>query len=344
MFNKIVKPLGASALLLPGLADAHIKWFAECDVSEPPSHLTLVSDPMFWGLLVLASVALFIVFFVDVSWSRGGRFNLIERRFSSNPNIATDMMRIGTGLFFTALWLIGDVILTPESVTDDPWVGTIQLLTALFTLSVPTLVLSGLGILALYGIGISEYGIYHMIDYVIFIGVALYLILTGLGIEWAKRIRLPMLMLFFVFSFLWSAIEKFGYPQWFDPFLDEHAVLTMGLPRHFFLLSAAFVEFTLVYVLLTGRNVVVLGALALNALIIAGTIYFGKIDALGHFLMMVILAIMAIKGGQTCAIMPDREGRSVAAQSGILVMGYWATLALFFALYYAVHAAIYGIA
>jgi|GEM_PF-2833972 len=51
-----------------------------------------------------------------------------------------------------------------------------------------------------------------------------------------------------LFSFLWVAIEKFAYLQWFDPFLDSNEFLTMGLPRDFFLMCAAFVEFTLVYV------------------------------------------------------------------------------------------------
>ena len=91
----------------------------------------------------------------------------------------------------------------------------------------------------------------------------------------------------------------------------------------------------------SGRNIVVPGALALNALIIAGTLYFGKVDAIGHFLIIVILAILAIKGTQTSMIVPDSPSRGALAQSGILVIGYWLTLALFFALYYGMHRVFY---
>jgi len=323
-------------------ANAHVKWFVEFDVTESPRQIgQVLMNPMFWGLLTLASVALLIVFSVDVLWTRRGTFDLVEKRFDLNPDVATSLMRIGTGVFFVALWLMGDVILTPELVTDAAFVSYIQFFTAFFTLFLSTLVLSALGVLALYVYGVTEYGIYHMLDYAIFLGVAAFLAITGSGNEKLMRHRLSILAFFMLFSFLWSAIEKFGYPQWFDPFLDENAFLTMGLPRDFFLMAAAFVEFTLVYVLLTGRNMVVLGAIALNALIIAGALYFGKVDALGHFLVMVILVIMTIKGTETVQLIAYKEGRSALVQGGYMVLGYWTSLALFFGLYYGIHAAIY---
>jgi len=119
----------------------------------------------------------------------------------------------------------------------------------------------------------------------------------------------PLLVLGILFSFLWAAIEKFGYPQWFDPFLDSNKFLTMGLPRDFFRMCAAFVGFTLVYVLLTGRNIVSLATLALNLMIIAAAIHFGKIDTIGHFLVIVILVIMTIKGPSVYGFFSYRESR-----------------------------------
>jgi hypothetical protein len=335
--------LAAIGLLLYGAApSAHVKWFVEVDVSDPPRDLALVLSPMFWGLLALASAALFVVFLIDIHWSRRGRLEVIEQLFSTNPDVATYMVRIGTGVFFVAVWLVGDVILTPELVTDSPYVGAIQLFTAFFTLFVPTLILSAAGILALYVFGVMEYGIYHMIDYVVFLGVAAYLAISSLGNERLLRHRLPLLISLMLFSFLWSAIEKLGYPQWFDPFLDENEFLTIGLPRDFFVMSAAFVEFTLCYVLLAGRNLVILGSIALNFLIIAGALYFGKVDALGHFLIIVILAIMTIKGPNSYSIVPYRDDRPAALQSMLMLMGYWVVLGLLFALYYGLHRAVYG--
>lgn len=172
-------------------------------------------------------------------------------------------------------------------------------------------------------------------------GVAAYLAITSIGGERLLRHRLPLLILGMLYSFLWAAIEKFGYPHWFDPFLDQNEFLTMGLPRDFFVMSAAFVEFTLVYVLLTGRNMVVLGSIALNLLIIAGALYFGKIDAVGHFLVIIILSVITIKGAANYTIFPYRQGRNAVLQANYLLLGYWATLILFFALYYGIHWAVY---
>lgn len=41
-------------------------------------------------------------------------------------------------------------------------------------------ILSAAGILGLYLFGVMEYGIYHMIDYVVFLGVAAYLTMTDI--------------------------------------------------------------------------------------------------------------------------------------------------------------------
>ncbi len=108
--------------------------------------------------------------------------------------------------------------------------------------------------------------------------------------------RLPFLYLALIFSFLWSAIEKIAYPQWFYPFLEKYTALTMGLDNDFFIASAAFVEFTLFFLLLIGNNSIILLALLINLLITSGNIYFGKMDAIGHFPTNFILLIMLIKG------------------------------------------------
>jgi len=338
---KSVSPL-ALGLLASGPALGHVKWFVEFDVSESPRYLPEVLGPNFWWLLLAASVALFFTFLIDIKWSRSMRFDWIGRLFDSHHDLVTNMVRIGTGVFFVTLWLIGDVILTPELSSDAAFIGYLHFFTALFVLFESTLILSALGILALYGFGVMEYGYYHMIDYVLFLGLAVYLALSSLGAEGLKRHRLPLLVIAMLFSFLWSAIEKFGYPHWFDPFLNDNEFLTMGLPRDIFLMCAAFVEFTLVYVLLTGRNMVVLGALALNLLIIAGALYFGKIDTIGHFLIIVILAIIAIRGPSTYRFLSYRKGLGTISQAGLMVLGYWSSLALMFTLYYGVHRLAYG--
>ena len=323
-------------------AHAHVKWFVEFDVADPPRALAQVVNYNFVFLLTLASIGLFAVYVIDTSWTRKARLSVLERSFSWHSDIAGSIVRIGTGIFFLSLWLMGGVILTPETATEAEFVPYIHFFTALLVLFRRTLILSALGILILYAHGIAEYGLFHMVDYFIFIGVAAFLSITSLDNGRLNRVRLRVLYVSLVFTFLWSSIEKFAYAEWFQPFLDANEFLTMGMQRDLFLMSAAFVEFTLVFLLFTGGNVVVLGAIALNALIISAAIYFGKVDAFGHLPVIVALIVLAIKGAERFPILPHNDRRSVLLHSTYLLGSYWTALVLFFAMYYGLHWLLYG--
>ena len=323
-------------------ASAHVKWFVEFDVADPPRALAQVFDQSFVILLAMASIALFSVYVIDTHWSRNGRLSILDRSFSWHPDIAASVVRIGTGIFFLSLWLTGGVILTPETETEAAYIPYIHFFTALFVLFRRTLILSALGIVFLYAYGIYVYGIFHMVDYVIFLGVAAFLSIASGDDGKLKKLRLQILYFSLVFTFLWSSIEKFAYTEWFQPFLDANEFLTMGLQRDIFLMCAAFVEFTLVFLLLTGRNVVVLGAIALNALIISAALYFGKVDAIGHLPAIVALIVLAIKGAERFPLLPHSEQRGVLLHSMYLVGLYWIAVVLFFAIYYGLHWLLYG--
>lgn len=323
-------------------AHAHVKWFVDFDVADPPQALAQVLNPSFVILLLLASIGLFAVYVIDTSWTRKARLSVLDRSFSWHPDIAGSVVRIGTGTFFLSLWLMGGVILTPETSTEAAFVPYVHFLTALFVLFRRTLILSALGILILYVHGISEYGMFHMVDYFIFLGVVAFLSITSLDNGRLNRVRLQILYATLVFTFLWSSIEKFAYAEWFQPFLDANEFLTMGMQRDVFLMCAAFVEFTLVFLLFTGGNVVVLGAIALNGLIIAAAMYFGKVDAIGHLPAIVALVVLAIKGAERFPILPRNDQRSVLLHSTYLLGLYWTALVLFFAMYYGLHWLLYG--
>jgi len=236
----------------------------------------------------------------------------------------------------------GGVILTPETATNAGFVQYIHFFTAFFLLFRRTLIVSALGIISLYTYGATIYGVFHMTEYALFLGFAVFLTLASFEDENLKRLGTKVLYITLVFAFLWSSIEKFAYAEWFHPFLDANEFLTMGMDYDLFLLCAAFVELTLVFVLFTGNNVVVVGAVVLNGLIIAAALYFGKVDAIGHFPVMVTLVFLAIKGAERFPVLPGSEGGRVLVRSTYLILAYWTTLVLFFAMYYGLHAAFYG--
>ena len=277
---------------------AHIKWFVDVDPSDPPQSLTSIKNNFYYtNLIILSMWGIIVALFLDYIWKiRFGNFSVLEKTFEKYNDIALNIARIGTGVFFIAIWLVGDIILSPELITSTEYIPYIQLLIAISVLSKRSLFIAGIGILVLYGIGIYEYGLFHLLDYVTLFGLAIYFILSAIKSSRLEKYRLPILYYGLIFSFLWSAIEKIAYPQWFSPFLEKYSFLTMGIDNDLFIACAAFVEFTLFYLLLISRNGIVLLAFLINLLVSVGNIYFGKIDAIGHFPANFILLIMLLKG------------------------------------------------
>jgi hypothetical protein len=201
--------------------------------------------------------------------------------------------------------------------------------------------LAGVGIILLYGIAIYEYGLFHLLDYMIFIGLAIYLILStkinNKTLKHFKHYRLPILYSGLVFSFLWSAIEKMAYPEWFYPLLEKNIFITMGLDVDFFIALMAFVEFSLFFLLIISRNLTSIIALILNVIIMSGNIYFGKMDAIGHFITNFILVIIFINGSLNFkfGILTSSKKYFTVIAGGVLI--YITFLTLFLVSYYKIH-------
>ena len=84
------------------------------------------------------------------------------------------MIRVGLGAFLVALWTKGGVILTPELQTDSAWVSWLQLGMALALFWRATMALTAFGIVFLWSLGVANYGLFHLLDYPIFLGIAVY--------------------------------------------------------------------------------------------------------------------------------------------------------------------------
>ncbi len=67
-------------------------------------------------------------------------------------------------------------MLTPELVHRGPLSGFLQLAVAVLVVRRETCILAALGIGALYAGAVAVYGVFHMMDYVYFLGLAGYLV------------------------------------------------------------------------------------------------------------------------------------------------------------------------
>ena len=132
--------------------------------------------------MFLVSVAgCYLFFLADRYIYEEGILAEFDKKMRLFDNLANTIMRAAAGVFFLALflwWALGvgqSFYLTPELKTASPIVPWIQLIMALAVISRYTVFITGLGVFALFIAAASQYGIFHMLDYMIFLGIGFYL-------------------------------------------------------------------------------------------------------------------------------------------------------------------------
>jgi hypothetical protein len=323
--------LGAVFVTLPQSAFAHIKWFAPYDVPAQPRPLSHVFDILFWEPLVLALGALLLTCYAE----RGpiGRAVLTTLNALGRPvrHRVDDLYRAGTAVFFVAIAVLGGIIITPELKTNFTQISWYEIAIALGMFWRPTMVLSALGIVCLYAYGIAAYGIFHMLDYPIFLGLAGYLALSGLQRDLFGLRPLDVSRWAAGITLIWASVEKWAYPQWTIPLLQLHPQMAMGFGAEYYMNAAGVVEFSLAFGLLWTPLVRRLSALVLISMFTSAIIPFGMIDAIGHSMIIVILI----------GILVDEE--PAFAKPPLEAAGYYiAALIAILAAYYGLHSALFG--
>jgi hypothetical protein len=328
------------AAVLPTCAWAHVKWFVNYNLAVPPrAALSVITGAYFVWFCVLVLPVMFAVALIDRYLTH--RECLLHRHASRLTEHASPyfpvLLRIGVGAFFAAAFVYGCLgrvmILTPELHTHQGWVCWVQLLLSVLVLFRRTMFVTGVGIVFLYGLGIAEYGAFHMLDYPIFLGVAIFLILESLH-EGAKRdLAHAVLRVCAGVTLLWASIEKFAFPEWSFMLMAQHPGMTFGFNPEFYMVAAGFVEFCAAYLLITGLLSARFAALGLLVLFVIAILPFGKIDAVGHSVIIVVLLMLALSNNAVGKRL-DVAG-SAAATATYHASAFLVTLMLFMILYYA---------
>lgn len=319
--------------VLAGSASAHVKWFCAYNVAGQPDGLENVLCPDFellTGFSILALMTGSVLEGTPVGIAMLHALDRVTRLV--RENIET-IFRAGTAFFFIAIWGAGGILLTPELKTDSVIVAAIQLGIAAGMLSRRTMPLSALGIFVLFGIGVWEYGAFHLADYPVFLGVAAYLALVGGQTSFFGARPLDVLRWAAGITLMWASIEKWAYPEWSYPLFIQHPEMTLGFTADFFMRAAGAVEFALAFALMWTPLVRRIGAVMLAAMFVSAVLEFGKIDLIGHSLIVVALVgIIADDGGKPAQL----------RDSWLIPAAYAASLVAFLATYYAGHAALFG--
>ncbi len=331
--------VGLVAAIVPVAAAAHVKWFAPYIVDASPAPLTrTLTDPWFW-----TGIALVLVFFIVT--------RLFERSAVGNVALDTmdrvtnplwlrldDFVRIMIAAFFVAIFSVGGVYLTPDLKTPSEWVSWFQLLIAAGIVSRRTMPFSAAGIIFLWVLALRDYDFFHLLDYLALgVAVAAYLVLEASGrAEWRKH-RFEVLRWGVAIALMWSSLEKFAYPEWFYPLVLEKPFLTFGLPRDVFIPMAGVAEFAMGFGLLATPLVRRLSAVALFVIFNAAVYPFGRVDLIGHALIMAIIVVIAVDHTR------ELHFWSWIRRSLIGVpLGLASALVIFATAYWGLHAGFYG--
>ena len=134
-------------------------------------------------------------------------------------------------------------------------------------------------------------------------------------------------------TLMWASIEKWAYPEWSYPLLILHPEMTLGFAPVFFMRASGAVEFALAFSLMWTPLVRRAGAVILTAMFVSAVFDFGKIDLIGHSLIVVALV----------GIIADDGARAVTLRDSWLIpFAFASSLAIFLATYYFGHAALFG--
>lgn len=275
-------------------ASAHVKWFCAYDVAGQPRGLENVLCRDFEVLVGIALFGLLAGCLIEKT-AVGDAVARSLDRMTVNLHLHTErVIRAVGAFFFISLWVLGGIILTPELKSTSDWIGPVQLIIAAGMISRRTLPMSGAGIVVLFGIAVHDYGIFHLADYPIFLGMAAYLILVGLQKKLFGIAAIDVFRYATAVTLMWASVEKWAYPEWSFPVFITHPDITLGFDAEFYMRAAGVVEFVLAFALVWTPLVRRVAALILVGMFISACFEFGKVDTIGHSaIIAVLLAIIA---------------------------------------------------
>ena len=334
--------------LAPALAFPHVKWFVNYDLLSPPRPAVsvLFSGYFLMFSLFVAPLIFGVALLDDYLTRRPTHFapgtGTIESRISEHFPL---LLRLGVSAFFLAVFAYGCVhewmILTPELRTHSAWICGVQLAVAVCALRRRTAVVSGFGIVLLYTVGVSQYGLFHMLDYPIFLGVAALLIVHSIWNRKGEDLALAAVRVATAVTLLWASVEKWAFPEWSFMLMAQRPGLALGFDPEFYMIAAGFVEFCAAFLLLTGSVAARAAALLLLLMFLSAIVPFGVIDAIGHSVIVVVLLLLIFSDNKTAKYFSTGGSglRIATLQTGY----FFGALLFFFLVYYAGYYLSYGL-
>lgn len=350
--RKIFQTLAVIVLLTicATTSEAHVKWFFDYDVTKPPTPIGEVLDGTFIKMFLVSVVACYLFFLADRYIYEEGILAEFDKKLKLFDNVANYIMRAAAGVFFLALflwWAFGfgqSFFLTPELKTASPVVPWLHLVMAFAVISRYTVFLTGLGVFALYIAAAFNYGIFHLLDYMIFLGIGFYLTVSQTKNKNLLKSGLITLFACTGLTLIWAAVEKFAYSHWTIAVLADKPHLTIGMSPPVFMKVSGFIEFFITFILLGAVSVVGrLISLCFMSVFVLAVFEFGTLDAVGHLMIVAILWVLVVRGptdARNMLVLPDK---SLFTEAYFMTGLYFLAFVMVFILYYGIHYYSYGV-
>jgi hypothetical protein len=258
-------------------------------------------------------------------------------------------MRTAAGIVFLCLfgwWALGygeSFYLTPELRTPSSIVPWVHLAIAICVVSRYTVSFAGLGVFVLYILAGQTYGLFHMLDYLIFLGIGYFLLVVGTSSKGLLKSGFVVLFACTGLTLIWAAVEKFAYAHWTISVLETRPHMLMGMTPPVFMKVSGFVEFFVTFILLGAVSVVGrLIALVLMSVFVLAIFEFGMVDALGHLMIVAILWVLVVRGPTDARYMLVLPDKSLFTEAYFMTGLYFLAFVMIFILYYCIHFLTFG--
>ena len=281
-----------AVILTPMSASAHVKWFVNCNAADDPIPPMEVFTKTFFLFFSVFLVVLYIGCVFERTALGANISQVLDRITATLHRRSDDLLRSVAAVSFALLWADGRLILTPELKASSMWLSAIHLLVPIYMFWRATLPAAGVGIIVLYGQGIASYGLFHMLDYPVFIGLGVFFMLSVSENERLQAFRFDFLRWTLAASLFWPAMEKFVYPGWVAPIAITHPEITLGFDVTTVVTAAGVVEAGLSFALFWTPLVRRAAALVFILLLTAATFDFGKVDGIGHMMIITIFLVV----------------------------------------------------
>jgi hypothetical protein len=143
-------------------------------------------------------------------------------------------------------------------------------------------------------------------------------------------------------TLLWASMEKWGYPGWTYPLLAREPGLLMGLEHRTYMMLAGFVEFNVTFMMLSSASLLSRAvALSLASIFVLAVYKFGLIDAVGHSLIVAILAVLVLHGptrGRNFLVLEQKSLWTEAYfMTGLYVLAFVMIFISYYGFYFLAH-------